>query len=297
MTLGTAKPALAETITYPEVKTASGFSKFVQGVSGFTLFSGWMGNRLLQRELGKHADGRLHSKLKLFSGSDLLHGNVKGVVISGRNVVLDDLLPLSEFRFESETPIFAQTKGHAFLLKPATFKVFAVLSRDDLNRMLQSPKGQKMLTGMTVSMPPFGRQSFDALQPSIDLANGQLVIQSLMNLHGAAPENALPVKISGKITANNARLQLSDLDIAAEGIPDTQEIAQVVEDYFGELVNLEKLKVDRHRVKVQIQQSEIRDQQLHLAASVTVSPDPKLLRKLLPAKPVSSTESQQSTRP
>jgi len=266
---------------YPEVKTASGFSRGLQKVTGFTLLTGWIANRIVHRELNRHVKGDLDSDLKLFSGTDLLRGKARGFSIAGKNVMLDDFISLSEFRFENEKdmPIFVKADKRPFLLRPVQFKVSAMMSEADINRMLQSEKGQKFLTNMKVTMPPFGAQSFDALEPSVDIDGGRLVIRSLMNLHGAPKENALPVTVHGKIAAENSRLSLSDLDLDIEGIEGTDAMAQVIEDYFGELVNLNHIKISRHRVKVAVQTSELKDDGLYLEALLTVEPDKKTLEK------------------
>lgn len=268
---------------YPEVKTASKFSRTLQKATGFTLVTGWIANRILRRELAEHIDGKLDSNLKLYSGTDLLKGKAKKIEITGRNVLLDDFIPLSDFRFEStnETPIFVKAEKHAFLLRPVQFKVSATMTERDINAMLQSEKGKKALTDMRVTLPPFGKQSFDALDPAVDIDGEKLIIKSLMNIHGAPKENALPLTLSGKVSANQSRLSLSELDIQIEGIEDTQEVAQLVERYFGELVNLNKLKVKRHKVKVNVQRSDLKDDRLNMEALVTVEPDKKTLQKYL----------------
>lgn len=268
---------------YPEFKTASGFSRFVQGVSGFTPISGWLANRLLRKELAKFVKGHLHSRLRLYSGSDLLAGKARGITITGRDVLLDGFIPLSEFRLESvkDEPVYISKGRRPILLKPLHLKASARMTEADVNRMLTSEQGRNMLTNMKVSIPPFGPQYLDVLNPVVSLADDRLTVQTLINTHGRPAENALPVTVSGHLTAQNARLNLSDLDLQIDGYADTEEIEQLVEVYFSELVDLNHIKVDRHKVKVRIEQSEIRDRQLDLRATVEVEPKRKNLEKYL----------------
>jgi hypothetical protein len=102
-----------------------------------------------------------------------------------------------------------------------------------------------------------------------------------MNKHDQPIENGLPVSVSGKLAAKDARLNLTDLDLKIEGFEDTEEIEQLVENYFSELVNLNHIKVERHRVKVAIEQSEVVDHQLLLQASVKIEPERKALEKYI----------------
>jgi hypothetical protein len=268
---------------YPEFKTASGFSRVLQNITGFTPITGWVANRILKRELNRHVQGKLHSRLTLFSGTDLLGGKAKSITITGHNVLLDGYIPISDFRFESKNdmPLYLSKGNRPILLKPVEFKVSALMTEADMNRMMSSEKGRKLLTGMKVTIPPFGAQYLDFMQPSIKLDGGLVTIESQINRNGAPIENALPVKVSGKIAAENSALVLSDLDLQVEGIRDTEEIEQLVEDYFSELVDLNHLKVERHRVKVKIEKSRLVDHRLHLEATVIAEPESKALKKFL----------------
>ncbi len=252
-------------------------------LTGFTPVSGWVANRVLKHELAEHVEGNLHSRLKLFSGTDLLGRKVKNISISGKSVLVDDMIPLSQFRFEnqSDMPLYVSKDRRPILLRPVVFKVSAVMTEADINHMLHSEKGRKMLTAMRVTVPPFGRHEFDALEPSVDINGDRLVIQTLMNIHEAPKENALPLTVSGRITPDQSRLALSDLELKIEGVGDTEEIAQLIEDYFSELVDFKKIKIDRHRVNVVFEKTELEDNQLNLTATLTVTPETKALKKYL----------------
>jgi hypothetical protein len=270
---------------YPEIRTASGVSRTLQTVSGFNALSGWMANRVLRQELAKHVHGPLHSHLSIYSGTDLLNRKARQVDISGKNIMVEGLAPLSEFEFKSDadTPFYLSKSRRPILLRPVRFNVTATMTENDINTMLQSPSGQKLLTRMKVKLPPFGEQSMDMLNPAVQLEHGRLQLSSLLNMHGAPPENALPVHVSGNITAEKSRLMLSDMDLKIEGINDTEDLEQLIQMYFSELANLNHIKVARHRVQVAIQRSELQNHQLHLQATITVSPDAKALKKALSA--------------
>lgn len=275
--------AAQEKPAYPELKTASTLNRTFQTLTGITPLSGFIANRFLKRELQRHVQGALQSHLTLFSGSDLLGRKAKGIRISGQNVVLENYIPLSEFRFESKPnmPLYLSKGNRPILLRPVEFQVSAIMTEADMNRMLTSEQGRKLLTGMKVSIPPFGPQYLDSITPSVKLEGDRLSIASLLNTHDAPPENALPIQVSGKITAEKSSLALSDLDLQIEGMQHTKEIEQLIENYFSELVDLSHIKVERHRLKISIEKSDLADHQLNLQATVSVEPDKKALKKVL----------------
>lgn len=268
-------------MVYPPFKTANGFSRLIQNISGFTTLSGWMANRILRREVAKYVDGNLKTRLTLYSASDLLGGKARHIQISGQQVLLDDFIPLSEFDFESaqDSPIFISKSSQPILLKPMIFTVKARMSETDINHMLTSEKGRKLLTNLKVAIPPFGKHHLDVINPVVVLAENRLTIESVLNKHNSPPELGLPVKVSGQLTAKQSRLNLSDLDLQIEGFEDTRNIERLVEAYFGEIVNLNHIKVDRHKVKISITQSQILEHQLYLQAQVKLEPKPEALEK------------------
>lgn len=273
-------------VAYPEFKTASGFSRFIQTVTGFTPVSGLVANRLLRKELKRHVKGDLHSHVTIFSGSDLLGGKAKDISISGQNVLVEDFIPLTAFHFQnqSDMPIYASKGSRPVLLRPIRFKVSATMTEADMNRMLTSEKGRQLLTGMKVTIPPFGPQFFDMMNPNIKLDDGRLTIESIMNTQGSPMEDALPIKVSGRISPEKSSLALADLDLEIPGMRNTRDIEQLIENYFSELVDLNHLKVERHRVKINIEKSDVINHQLNLEATVTVEPDRKALEKVLKQK-------------
>lgn len=280
---GTVAWAEKKPLPYPAFKTANGFSRFAQSISGFTPLSGWMANRILRRELGKYISGNLKARLTLYSGSDLLGGKARRIEMSGLDVLLDKFIPLSEFHFQSveDSPIFISKGSRPILLKEMRFQVNARMSEADINRMLTSEKGRDILTDLKINIPPFGKQHLDVVNPAVSLEGERITIQSVMNKHDRPIEFGLPVKVSGKLTARRSRLNLSDLDLRIEGFENTEEIEQLVETYFSEIVNLNHIKVDRHKVKIAIEKSEIKDRQLYLEATVKVEPKREALEKYL----------------
>lgn len=276
--------ALAEdAVKYPEMKTASGFSRAIQHMTGFTLVSGWIANRVLRHEIREHVQGKLDSKLSLYSGTDLLSGKAKTIRISGKDLLVGEFIPVSAFSFENKSgmPIYVRKSSRPFLLRPVDFQVSAVITENDLNRMFQSKAGREKLTGMTVDIPPFGKQSMDIIDPAVDIDGGKVIIRAMMNMHDAPKEYALPMRVTGRITAEKARLKLSDMKIDIEGIEDTEPVARLVENYFSEIVNLNSIKISRHRVKVAVEKTDLANDQLNLQATLTVEPERKTLQKYL----------------
>ncbi len=279
-------PALAaekdKEIPYPEFKTGSGFSQALQRITGITAVSGWVANRVVRRELSRYLDGPIHSRLKLFSATDLLAGKARRLSIHGENLVYADWVPLSEFSLESDHdfPLYVKKGKKPFLLRPVKLKLHAVMSESDLNRMLQSEKGRNLLTAMKLDIPPFGRQELDVLAPQIRITGDKLMVKTRVNKHESAPEKALPIEITAGLYAEKSRLKLSNIGIYVEGLGEAREVARLVENYFADLVDLSKIKVDRHKLKIAFDQTRVADGRVLLDATVTVTPDAKLIRAL-----------------
>lgn len=275
-----------ETPVYPEIKTASIVSRVFQNVTGFTPVSSWVGNRILHREISRHIQGDFHSRLQVFSGSDLLNRKAKKLLIDGQHVVLEQTLPLSTFRIETsdEMPLLVSSGHRPILLRPVQFDIQATLSEADINQLLQSERGKQILTGLKLSIPPFGPQTLDFINPSVTMEQNKVLLQTLMNTHGAPLENALSVQVSGRPSSEQSSLTLSDVNLKIQGFQDsdTDAIAQLIENYFGEIVDLRHLiKINRHQLKFNIKQSQITDHQFLFQASILVSPKAKSLKEAL----------------
>lgn len=284
LVFSSASPGWAD-VSYPEFKTSSRFSQAVQKITGITALSGWIANRIVHKELARHFDGNIDSRLKLYSGTDLMAGKARRFRLAGKELVYDDLLPLSELSLESDQdmPLYVKKGSKPFLLRPVKFKLHAVISEDDLNRMLKSERGRKLLTAMEVEIPPFGKHELDIMEPVVDFDRDRIVINSLVNKHESSRDKALPVQVSGKLSSHKSRLQLSDVDINVEGVGEVSEVARLVEAYFSELVDLSKIKVDRHKVRVDVNETRLVDNRLVVSATVEVKPEDKLIRQLLSA--------------
>lgn len=269
-------------VAYPEFKTGSGFSRAVQRATGITAVSGWVANRIVRRELARYLEGDMDSRLKLYSATDLLAGKARRFSVKGENLVYDHLVPLSEFSLESDQafPLYVKKGRRPFLLRPVKLKLHAVMTEADLNRMVQTDKGRKLLTAMKLDIPPFGRQELDVLDPEIRIEQDRLKITTRVNKHESGPEKALPIEITGKLYAEKSRLKLSNIGIHVEGLGEAREVARLVENYFAELVDLSKIKVDRHKLKIAFDGTTVAEGRLVLDATVTVTPEARLIRAL-----------------
>ncbi len=279
--------AESKPMPYPPFKTANGFTRFTQTMTGFTPLSGWMANCILQRELKKQVSGKLQSHLSLYSGSDLLRGKARRIEIRGHQVVLNGLIPLSEFQLETreDSPLFVSNDRRPILLKPLDLSLTARMTEADVNAMLNNRKGQTLLNNLVVVIPPFGKQALDVLNPKVNFEGDRITLVSLVNKHNQPVEKGLPVQISGQLSAENSRLNLKNMDLQVSGfeLDELKEVSQLIENYFGEIVNLNHIKVERHTIKVQVEQTDIVDKQLQFKANIHVEPQRKYLEKYLSA--------------
>lgn len=212
-------------------------------------------------------------------------GKARHIELRGQNVVLDQFVLLSDFQLSSvkNAPIYVSKSSRPILLKPIEFEMTARMSEEDVNQMLTSERGKHMLTGMKVALPPFGKQYLDIVDPVVSMADDRLAIKSVIGKHNQPIEKGLPIQVSGRLKAERSRLSLSDLHLQIEGFEDTRDIERLVQVYFSEIVNLNHLKIERHKVKVAIQDSTISDRQLYLKARIKVEPERKALEKYMAA--------------
>jgi hypothetical protein len=272
----------------PEIKLTNRFNRGVQRITGVTALSGSIGStvieKALKKELALQKNGDLDVHLKPFSATDLVHGNLKRLKIEGKNLLIKNTLPIETLLIKSDpdTPIYLSDTKKPVLLRPIQLQMKATLTEADLNQLLKSDYGQKKLSGVKVPLPPFDNaQQLDVLSPSVTLSNGQLSAAFAVNITGAKPENAVPVNLSANLAPKANRIQLADLKLNIDGVEDTEAIADFVEQYFGELVNLEQIKIDRHRLKVSIERCDIKNNKVQLQAVITINPTDKALQKLL----------------
>ncbi|WP_303675214.1 LmeA family phospholipid-binding protein [Vampirovibrio chlorellavorus] len=277
----------AKPMPYPAFKTANGFSRFAQGMIGFTPLSGWMANRVLRREIQKLVSGQLDTRLSLYSGSDLLGGKARGLRLNGKQILIDGWIPLQECQLETleDAALFVSKDRRPILLKPLDLSLTATMAEADLNAMLNHNKAQKRLNPLTVLIPPFGKQTLTVLNPRVSFEGDRITLISLVSKQNQPADTALPVQVSGQLSAEKSRLNLRDLDLQISGFEpeELRELSQFIENYFSDIVNLNHIKVERHTVKVQIEQSEIVDGQLRLKARIHVEPQRKYLEKYVAA--------------
>ncbi len=244
-----------------------------------------MANRVLRRGLQRQVSGKLDTHLSLYSGSDLLGGKARRLRFSGKQIVINGWIPLQECQLETldASSLFVSKDRRPILLKPLDLLLTARMAEADVNAMLNNSQGQKRLNNLEVLIPPFGKQALDILNPRVSFEGDRITLVSQVNKHNQPAEKALPVQISGQLSAEKSRLSLRNLDLQVSGFEpeELRELSQFIENYFSEIVNLNQIKVERHTVKVQVEQSEIVDGQLQLKARIHVEPQRKYLEKYM----------------
>lgn len=257
------------------VKLSHPISRGMQKITGITFLSGKLADSLIAKAIQKHVKGAVSVRLKPYSASDLLAGRAKRLTITGKNLLYDDFLPLASFSLTSnrELPLYLNGTKRPVLLQPVEFDLAFTLTEAGMNQALQSPQGQQKLSQLKVTLPPFGPQYLDVLSPSVVIQkDGQLFAKSLINIHNTPVENALPIEMLARIQPHDNRLALSDIHLRLEGVENTQGVEAFIEQYFGELVNLERLKIKRHQLNVMIEQCELVNKTLSVRSKITITP-------------------------
>ncbi len=268
---------------YPNVKIGNPVSRAVQKVTGITLLSGWIGSRVAKNLLQKELGGEVNVSLKPFSATDLIAGKARRLEIRGENLLIDDMLPIRAFTVETlgDSPIFVRKGRKPVLMRPVEFRVSAVVDEENLKTFLESEKGRKQLTRIKVPLPPYKKpQYLDVLDPAVSIRDGKLIIDSFVNVHGAPKANGLPVKVSTGLKPVDDTLKLDGVKIDIPGIRKTRGAEKFVERFFTELFDVSKIRIDRHKIIMAYDKSELTGNRLLIEAHGYIKPDGKGLKLL-----------------
>jgi len=267
------------------VRLSSPFTQTFQRVTGITWLASSIGGYVGKREIRKQLKSGSHLTLKIksYSASDLGRGNVKAISLSGQDVQFKNTPPLESLSVTTDpkTPIHLSDTRHPVLLRPVNFTFQAKIAEADINTFFKSSDADGMLKNIKVELPPFSEQRVDILSPVVDLTSARMKTNASVILHDAAPETALPVEVSGKLTPAKNRLNLSNIVLNIEGLEqvDQAALADFIEEYFGEIVNLEQLKIKDHKLTANIQRCDTTDDALTFQAVITVKATDKALAK------------------
>jgi hypothetical protein len=269
---------------WPEVKLSSPATQAFQKATGLTQLSGWLGSAIIRRSLAKDIKGPLDVRLVNYSASDLMHGRVKQLLITGENLLVAESLPISKLDIYTaeDTPLYIHKADKPVLLHPVLMNIRAEMTEADLNRFLTAEPTQKLFSGLKVPLPPFNQpEQMDIIEPKARFEGDRFTLMSFVNLHGAAREDALPVKLSAKIQPKKETLALDDVKVKVGDLSNTRAIERFVEENFDDLLNLNRIRVDHHQLKFNFKRTEIADGKLIVEADVTVRPDAETRRRLV----------------
>lgn len=271
--------------TYPEVEISHPVSRAVQKYTGITLLSDWIGGIIARKALTNDLiDGRLNVRIRNFSATDLIGGRIKTLQLRGRDLVIGDILPVSHLtlKTDADSPIYVHHDDEPVLIRPVAMTLRMELDEADLNRFLAGDQARQKLTGIEVPLPPFRQpEKLDVLSSTVRFQDERITVASLVNIHGAPEENALPVEVSARIVPDGDEIQLDDVELAVEGIPRTHAVERFIEKNFDELLDLDRIRVQHHKLKFDFKTTEIADGKLVIEADVVVKPDTETRRRLV----------------
>jgi LmeA-like phospholipid-binding len=221
----------------------------------------------------------------------IVQGQVDRVRLAGRG-----LFPIEGVRidtFEVETDAIAVDpnslrNGEPTLEKPLQAGVRLVLSREDVNRALQSPEVVERLRDLSVGAIG-GAQSaalarYDVINPQVDFLEGddepissggnRLRFQATLRQQQTQQEVRVLVESGLSVTAGQ-RLQLTNLIIRVNDQESPTQFSQRLADGLSRRFDLRSLEADG--VLVRVLQFEIEPEQVAIAAFVRIAPDSPLL--------------------
>lgn len=268
---------------YPQVNIGHPISRALQKYTGITRLSGWIGSEIAETLLEKELGGQVDVSLKPFSATDLLAGKARRLRIRGENLLIDKTLPIRAFSVETlaDSPLFIKKGRKPILLRPVAFQASAVLNEDNLKAFLESKQGRQYLTRIKVPLPPYKKpQYLDALDPAVAIEDGKLCLSASVNIHGTPKENGLPVQITTDIKPDGNTLKLEHVDIHIPGIQQTTGIERFLERFLTELFDPSKIRIERHKIILAYDKSELIDNRLVIEVHGLIKPDGKALARL-----------------
>jgi hypothetical protein len=267
-----------ETSQQTKPKLSSQWSRMVQTMTGFSPFFSWFVTHLTEQQLKKKIQGSFKLHITPYSGLDLLKGNIAQMSLRGKNLLINQLLPVQSLWVETDktTPIFITFKKPPHLLQPIQAQFKTVLTEENINQGLQTPKGKEKLKHLKVKLPPIGDQTFDVIDPQVHLLEGAFHFTGTLNVSGAPLENAVPLEAQGQLSPSESKeaLELKNLHLTSTAVSNLKPMAQFIQQYFGKIVKFSRLKLKGHQVKIQVEKCELHPQQLILEGTIRLTPNP-----------------------
>lgn len=186
-------------------------TRFFSKITGTTAITQNIANSLIKKELRNTTGSKaLKAKIKTFSATDLLDGRFKSLTLKGSNLNFNGVYITN---FDAKTICsFNNIKANK---SPVVFKDnFAMqydmlLSSDDLNKTLNSPEYQAILSMLNVKS--FGINLFNINKVNVSLDSDKFIFSLLMNNDLFGYKVPINMNVSTKLAVENGKIKVSEL--------------------------------------------------------------------------------------
>jgi hypothetical protein len=260
-------PKVASTLAKPPFPISNGFSRGLQTVTGVRFITGKIAEGAIAKELTPQFQRRPKVKLKLYSAGDLAAGKLKQITVSGQHLVLG--VPFTQLTLTSQDPIWLKLASKPRLRMPVRASFEGLLTEADLNAMLKAQP-----TKLKIKLPAFGEQTLLALNPTVQLDNNTLKLNTRLSVPGGSLDTALPLAMEGQLRPNAERNRLvwQNLKLSSSAFNSPDLMAQFVEDQFGKVISFASQQVNGHPLQVRIMESQIDNHVWRIRADMTLLP-------------------------
>jgi hypothetical protein len=288
---------LPETPQQEEINLSNPLSRGFQHITGLNALSAWIASRFVTQQIKSQFEGDIQTTVVPYSAGDLLSGKLHQLKIEGKNLVFRKYLPIQSLKVitRENTPIYVSRDSKTpQLLKPVDVDIEVQITESDLNHFYQEQFHQGQYKQFKLNIPPLGEQTLDFISPEIKLVDNRIEVKGKLNMANSPLENAVPLFAQSELRFDekNQAIALKNLNLNIEGLEDITDLTRRIEDHFGRVLKLSKIKLRGHQIKLSLQDPQFSKGSITLSGQGRISSKTKNEKAKptasLPATPATS---------
>ena len=247
----------------PPFNIGNPVSRGFQQISGLNFLAAKFAELQIAKQLQKFAQGNVVVNVDSFSATDLAAGKLKGLEINASNVNLDDVY-VSSIKAKSVCDFIHvdYNSKPVALLQPLDMKLNGVITQDDLNKTISSPKYLSRIENIKINNN--GTSFIKLKSPKIALKNDGMVLAAGLWMSGTPANFVVPVEFNTGLKVNNGRIEFSDSKINTGFFKLNLSLPQSVYnainpilynlsnlDQSGSKLNFEKVVIDNGQINIE----------------------------------------------
>ncbi len=271
-----------------EINLSHPLSRGFQRITGLNALSAWIASRFVTQQIKTQFEGEIETTVVPYSAGDLLSGKLHQLRIEGKNLVFRKYLPIHALKVTTRenTPIYVSRESKTpQLLKPVDVDIEVQITESDLNHFYQEKYNDGQYRQFKLNIPPLGEQTLDFISPEIKLVENRIEVRGKLNMAKAPLENAVPLSAQSELRFDEASqaITLKNLNLTLEGLEDISDLTHRIENHFGRVLKLSKIKLRGHHIKLTLSDP------LFAKGSITLSGQGRITNKGEKPRPTGNT--------